>query len=103
MTVFIWLDDERDINWNRIPDNTDAFHCKTYEETVHWLALCITNQVKAIIDFDHDLGRDKDGYDVAKWIVESNYPHFSFKIHSMNPVGAANIRHLLSHYGYQEL
>lgn len=103
MTVFVWLDDERDINWNRVPDNADAFHCKTYEETIHWLTLCIINQVKAIVDFDHDLGRDKDGYDVAKWIVESNYPHFSFKIHSMNPVGAANIRHLLSHYGYQEL
>ena len=51
------------------------------------------------ISFDHDLGEGKDGYDFAKWMVDyilTNRlqlpPDFDFYVHSMNPVGAKNIR-----------
>lgn len=63
------------------------------------------------ISFDHDLGEDgnkkelKSGYDLAKWIVESdidkiiNIPDdFSYNVHSANPVGARNIDGLLKNY-----
>ena len=53
--------------------------------------------------FDHDLGVDKTGYDVAKYIVEHQIEIKGFKIHSANPVGRFNIRQLMTHYGYKEL
>lgn len=56
-----------------------------------------------IIDLDHDLGEEKTGYDIAKYIVENNIPIKAFTIHSMNPVGVKNIRELLTHYGYKEI
>jgi len=57
-----------------------------------------------IIFFDHDLGDDRTGYDIAKWIVENNIKiKQGFRIVSANPVGRFNISQLLNHYGYQEL
>lgn len=61
----------------------------------------------SVISFDHDLGEDKlTGFDFAKWLVERDLDHagafipkdFDFKIHSANPVGAANIEGLLRPY-----
>lgn len=56
------------------------------------------------ISFDHDLGEDKTGYDIAKYIIE-NHIKFKqgFKIHSANPVGKFNIEQLLTHYGYNKI
>lgn len=57
-----------------------------------------------IIFFDHDLGEDRTGYDIAKWIVENNIKiKQGFKIVSSNPVGRFNISQLLDRYGYQEI
>jgi len=49
-----------------------------------------------IISLDHDLGEEKTGYDIAKWIEEKvatdpsyNPPHII--VHSANPVGCENI------------
>lgn len=63
------------------------------------------------ISFDHDLGIDESGdilpsgYDLAKWIVEMDMngaivlsDSFDFTIHSMNPIGAGNIRAYLDNY-----
>lgn len=57
------------------------------------------------MSFDHDLGDDTEsGMDIAKWIVEQDLngfelPHeFEFYVHSQNPIGAENIRSLLSGY-----
>ena len=55
------------------------------------------------IDLDHDLGESGSGYDICKYIVENNYPLVGFHIHSMNPVGAENMRQLLEHYGYLQI
>jgi hypothetical protein len=51
------------------------------------------------LSLDHDLGEgQKTGYDIAKWMVETKiYPPYIF-VHSLNSVGAANIRQLLEHY-----
>ena len=57
-----------------------------------------------IVFFDHDLGEDRTGYDIAKWIVENNINiKQGFKIVSSNPVGRFNISQLLNRYGYQEI
>lgn len=65
-------------------------------KTVHEAkAYIITGKVVAI-SFDHDLGTEETGYDLAKFIEEQAYhgniKRISWNIHSANPVGAANIR-----------
>lgn len=51
-----------------------------------------------IISLDHDLGEDKTGYDVAKFMVENGiYPNVIY-LHSANPIGVKNMYELLDHY-----
>jgi hypothetical protein len=64
-----------------------------------------------VVSFDHDLGVEEgnDGYAFAKWLVEKDLdaiehhrsflpPDFKFQVHSANPIGAANIEHLLTNW-----
>ncbi|MDE0008445.1 MAG: hypothetical protein OXS50_09215 [Gammaproteobacteria bacterium] len=59
-----------------------------------------------VVSFDHDLGAEvPSGYDIVKRLVEMDLDGdlqlpdgFEFHVHSMNPVGAENIRTLLSNY-----
>ncbi len=80
----IWLDDCR-------PCPNGFIHCKTVEECINLLK---TNEV-CFISFDHDLGTDLTGYDLAKWIEEQAFNKtlnkLDWKIHSANPTGAENI------------
>ena len=71
---------------------------RTYDEAIKY----IDNNYD-IISLDHDLGENKTGYDIAKWIISSGYSNIQFKIHSMNPVGVKNIREILNHYRYDEI
>lgn len=64
------------------------------------------------IAFDHDLGIAFDQNDnqyvdstmrVVHWIIDQHYDHdlaipehFTFTVHSMNPIGARNIRELMT-------
>lgn len=59
------------------------------------------------ISFDHDLGPEcQTGMDLAKWLVEFDQyrkgkfipANFSFRVHSQNPVGKANIEGLMNQY-----
>lgn len=80
----VWLDDVREMP----PYFTH--HAKTAEEAI---ALLQTNQVE-MISLDHDLGTILTGYDVAKWIEQHAHTlnPIKFKIHTLNPVGAHNIK-----------
>ena len=93
--IYIYIDDMRQ------PLIPDVLWVKSYDEAIAALTT-IPYTPSLIIDFDHDLGEGKTGYDVAKWLVEYNY-FGKFHIHSMNPVGANNIRQLLKHYGWTEI
>ena len=59
-----------------------------------------------IIDLDHDAGDfASDGGDYIKlldWLEETgrNYP---IRIHSMNPVGVANMRAIIEKNGWKEI
>lgn len=82
----VWLDDERPM-----PEHYHL-HVKTADEAI---AALKTGNVDRLA-FDHDLGAEKTGYDVAKWIEEAvvsgelkELPRFS--IHTANPVGRVNI------------
>lgn len=92
----LYIDDLR-----QPPDNTWVV-TRSYQETVDYIEL---NGLPATISFDHDLGLEESGYDIAKWIVEKvldkevDMPDdFAYKIHSANPVGAKNIHSLLSNF-----
>ena len=51
---------------------------------------------------DHDLGEEKSGYDIAKYIVDKcideGYILPQFASQSANPVGRANILGILNNY-----
>ena len=97
--IYIYIDDMRQ------PFIHNAIWVKSYDEAIAAMrnAVEVMNMpITLTIDFDHDLGEEKTGYDFAKWLIEQNYIG-KFRIHSMNPVGANNIRQLLKHYGWTEV
>lgn len=81
-----------------------------------------TNQLPAFVSFDHDLAiehytslggevwtgsdqqykglRERTGYDCAKWLVmfcgENDLRFPAWHVHSFNPVGAENIKRLIT-------
>jgi hypothetical protein len=81
----IYLDDLRTApkGWIRV---------RTYEEAIRFLK---TGKVEEI-SLDNDLGTEKEGYDVAKWIerqvFETHFRPPRIWIHSANPAAKANIR-----------
>ena len=117
MSYHLFLDDERQphhVTWVALPYAT--WHCvhnfETFREAINLYG------VPKFVTFDHDLapehyeamlrenlyaphdkadyGTEKTGYDCAKWLVEychqTNTPFPKFQVHSMNPIGAANIK-----------
>ena len=99
--IYIYIDDMRQ------PLIPDALWVKSYDEAIAALIdttdlMDIDDFISLVVDFDHDLGEGKTGYDVAKWLIDNSYIG-KFRIHSMNPVGANNIRQLLKHYGWTEI
>lgn len=106
-TMKIFLDDERNpINFVGY-DNTWTI-ARNFEE-FNALVLKAFHGLDIIecISFDHDLGKDTpDGYDCVKWLVDQYITIDSALVHSMNPVGAENIFHLLKNwqkYNNQEI
>jgi hypothetical protein len=69
---------------------------KTYHEAVAALETGYVTHMS----FDHDLGLDLTGYDVAKWVEAEAYAGrlhpFNWVVHSANPIGAERIRDALS-------
>ena len=113
MNYYIYVDDIRDDDtWyqrNLASHDWLPYICRDYQQTIDMLGVADINNV--IIDLDHDLGEGNEiddsialsGYDICKYIVENHIPLVGFHIHSMNPVGAMNMRQLLTHYGYREI
>ena len=103
MNVFIWIDDERDLPSTSRFNRVEVAH--NFNEAISLLSRYFQDESNLVyIDFDHDLGEGRTGYDIAKEIVKSQFPceNVRYRIHSMNPVGRANIEQLLSHYGYKK-
>lgn len=99
MKNYLYIDDIRKVNKDLF-NKFNIYIVKNYNEAINIL----NNYDIDIIDLDHDLGEEKTGYDIAKYIVVSNIKiKEGFKIHSANPVGRYNISQLLTHYGYREL
>ncbi len=102
--VFIWLDDEREINkmWTDIADESVEFILvRDADSCISALQDNIGNKI--FISLDHDLGIGDTGYGVAKFIVAHSIEIAGFNVHSMNPVGNRNILELMLRYGYRQL
>jgi hypothetical protein len=91
-----------------------------YDEFVRFISTKFEKAGKLpdLIAFDHDLGdehyshvsgtipyenfKEKTGYDCAKWLVDFCMDHSlklpQFKVHSMNPAGAENIKKYLENF-----
>jgi hypothetical protein len=102
----LFLDDMR-----KAPDFTwDVARC--FDDFVKYITL---HGVPDVISFDHDLadqhyasedqyGRpipyneytEKTGYDCAKWLIERGELPKNYIVHSLNPVGAQNIKFVMN-------
>lgn len=112
MNYFLYIDDIRDddkffLRFSTADTKWFPFIVRSYEDAVKKFEHRVSGD-QFFVDLDHDLGFDdeqgieKNGYDICKYIVENEVPVVGFHIHSMNPVGAANMRQLLTHYGIPE-
>ncbi len=94
--IKLWLDDERNpedpITQQKFGSNGDEIWVKTVEEAKKYIL-----QGKVVsISFDHDLGTELTGYDLAKWIEERAFDKSLklipiMRVHSQNVIGAKNI------------
>lgn len=100
MTYKLFLDDIR----TPPRQHRDA---KVFRDAASAMGYILSNGAPRWISFDHDLGSDGEptGYDFVKWLCERDmdFPgfipeDFSYDVHSMNPVGAMNIRSYLDSY-----
>lgn len=117
INIYIYVDDirEDDTFFKKLHSYTQMewipIICRSAEEAIFFLNYYNEIFYNVIIDLDHDLGEGHEindsfahsGYDICKYIVEDQIRLMGFHIHSMNPVGSANMRQLLTHYGYKEI
>lgn len=98
----IWVDDVRPA------PNDDYYWCKTVNSVKRLLcdAHIINCYDIVVIDLDHDAGDyAKEGGDYIKildWLEETGR-RYPIHIHSMNPVGVANMRAIIQKNGWQEV
>jgi response regulator of citrate/malate metabolism len=57
--------------------------------------LLLTSRNYLAIFLDHDLGEGEDAIEIAKLIKHNKVKYNQLFIHSMNPVGSANIKNIL--------
>ncbi len=111
MTYKLWLDDIR-----IPPDNhVDWRIARSYDDAIWYVK---SHGIPYFISFDHDLAEihyildpdetietERTGYTFAKWfsdyvmLNEIDLPeNFNYSVHSMNPVGAKNIRDYMEEF-----
>ena len=98
----LWIDDLR-------PGPEDYVWCKSVHDAITVIIAAEvfhkTDKIE-LIDIDHDAGSyASDGGDYIRlldWLEETgrNYP---IRIHSMNPVGVANMRAIIERNGWKEI
>lgn len=95
----------------RFPATADWIIARNMDDAVWYIQ---NRGVPDHISFDHDLADDhyiigqkheKTGYDFAKWFCDyvmdngiALPENFDYTVHSMNPVGAANIKHYMHNF-----
>lgn len=91
--------------WDRDTANFPQLH-GGFQPITENIQKIIDEHTIELIDMDHDAGDyASDGGDYIKlldWLEETrrNYP---IRIHSMNPVGIANMRRIIKRNGWKEI
>lgn len=104
MLFKLFIDDLRQVN-DVFPDakQNEFIVVRSYNEAMQMINYC---GCPDFISFDDDLGpNQKEGYDIAKKIVEMIMDgelqltsDFSFNVHSANPVAVVNIKTYLDNF-----
>ena len=89
----LWVDDLRGVPNNYIGEY-HIVYARSYEEAIHE----VHRFNYSVICLDHDLGEEKTGYDVCKYIIENRIYCPEYRIHTSNPVGRKNMTELLQRY-----
>ncbi|NER14711.1 hypothetical protein GWK08_14740 [Leptobacterium flavescens] len=101
----LFLDDLRTVDMVYDKQMEDNF--KVVRTCADFISCIQENGLPDFISFDNDLGLDAngtlapDGYAAAKWLVFDSGLDLSglrFRVHSANPVAAAQIQGLLDNY-----
>lgn len=100
--VYLYVDDLRWPSQEERPNGCVLVVVRNYDGAIEAINSFTKMGIPIFIDLDHDLGEEKSGYDIARYIVEHQIKNIEFRIHSMNPVGQYNIRQLMERYGYIE-
>jgi hypothetical protein len=94
MTYKMFIDDKR------FPVDDSWVIVRSSEEAIQYVK---DNGMPIYISFDHDLGGDDTAIKFIWWMIDSfideeiNISHdFNFYVHSQNPIGAENIRKLMT-------
>lgn len=90
---YLYVDDIRQIP-RELYDSYKCFQASCYKETITKLK----RTKYSVIDLDHDLGEEKTGYDICKYIIQNNLQFDKIRIHTSNPVGRDNMIQLLERY-----
>lgn len=95
MEKLLYVDDIRKPNIIRYSTYSyEIIVSRNYDDAINMLNICKFNA----IDLDHDLGEEKTGYDICKYIIENNIKLDRVYIHTSNPVGRDNMKQLLERY-----
>ena len=98
---FLWVDDVRE------PPNENYDWVQSVNGAI--AGICVTEEVNApyeMLDLDHDSGKYHcSGGDYIKLLdwLEATGRNYPIRIHSMNPVGVANMRAIIQHNGWTEV
>ena len=100
----LWIDDVRPAPEGYLP-------FKTVNDALRYIRL--NSDFIEVIDLDHNAGDcAKDGGDYINVLKEMNrltivhkmdFSHICFRLHSMNPVGVANMRRIIKRNGWKEI
>lgn len=101
MQWHLFLDDER------FAPSAKQSHYTVVRSVQEAQKLCMQQGAPESVSLDHDLGDNlPTGMDFCKWLVEQDLDqgqtflpeHFTYVIHSANPVGEQNMKGLLEGY-----
>lgn len=98
MTYTLFLDDER------CPTDDSSVIVRSYNEAVAYVR---EHGTPDHVDFDHDLGEGRSGYDFAVWLCDraldgGGFPA-TYDVHSQNPIGKRKIIDIMNDmYTYRE-
>lgn len=99
---YLWIDDIR-----TPPNNTWHWAKSVHEAKIHFIQLGGLNSKEGVVSLDHDAGdytfMSGDYIEFLNWLESKkfiehfNFSNISFHLHTMNPVGYLNMRHIVKY------